>query len=59
MLLLKHYYAHSKLCVISGSEKSSSFDCNIGVRQGEIDLRCYLPLFKVTSKNTFGNILEE
>ena len=28
-------YAQAKSCVISGTEKSSSFDCNIGVRQGE------------------------
>ena len=33
--VIKHMYAQAKSCVISGTEKSSLFDCNIGVRQGE------------------------
>ena len=28
-------YNQAKSCVITGSDKSKIFDCNIGVRQGE------------------------
>ena len=33
--VINHMYSQAKSCIISGSDKSEMFDCNIGVRQGE------------------------